>query len=586
MGAPLGVALTKDFVATVRSAADIVRLVSDYVPLKQAGRRLKGLCPFHQEKTPSFSVDPDQQLFYCFGCQAGGDVFKFVQLYEKTDFPGSVEFLARRFGVKIPEQTDSPEDRLRRRLIEMNDAAAAWFRERLLDPVDGREGRAYLAKRGIDDATAERLDLGWAPDSWDGLSNHLRARRFTEQECLAGGLSVPRKTGTGSYDRFRGRLTFPIRDVSGRTVAFGGRILGAGEPKYLNSPETPAYVKGEHLYGLHLAKEAIRKEGFAILVEGYLDLAALHQAGFGHAVASLGTALTPSQARLLGRYANRVVVSYDGDAAGGSAAARSLDTFLDRGFEVRVAAIPGGMDPDDYLRKEGFEAYDRLVRQAPGYLDFLIAREAAARDVATVAGKVEAVNALLPRLASLPNAIERAAWAGKIAGVLGIEDELVLQELRGALRHGKAAIRHRAEPQAAVSALESRIVALLLRDPACRDQARKGLDPSELDADRVAPIVQIILDLEGAGASVDPPSVMAALDRDDLRDLVARIAFHDEAEPSDNEFAGCLETLRRRRLRREGRDVARRIQDAAPDAVDDLLAAKLRLAREIDALQR
>jgi DNA primase len=581
----LGVALTKDFVATVRSAADIVRLVSDYVPLKQAGRRLKGLCPFHQEKTPSFSVDPDQQLFYCFGCQSGGDVFKFVQLYEKTDFPGSVEFLARRFGVRLPERTDSPEERVRRRLVEMNDVAAAWFRERLLDPIDGREARAYLAKRGIDEATSERLFLGWASETWDGLSNHLRAQRFTEQECLAGGLSVPRKTGTGSYDRFRGRLIFPIRDVSGRTVAFGGRILGAGEPKYLNSPETAAYVKGEHLYGLNFAREAIRKEGFAILVEGYLDLAALHQAGFGHAVASLGTALTAAQARLLGRYANRVVVSYDGDAAGGSAAVRSLDTFLDRGFEVRVAAIPGGMDPDDYLRKEGLDAYDRLVRQAPGYLDFLIAREAGTRDIGTVAGKVEAVNALLPRLAGLPNAIERAAWAGKIAGALGIEDELVLQELRGALRQGKLTIRHRLEPLAAIPDLESRIVALLLRDPACRSQAREGLELAELDAERVAPIVQTILDLEGSGASVDGPSVMAALDRDELRDLVARIAFQDEAEPSENEFAGCLETLRRRRLRREGRDVARRIQDAAPEAVDDLLAAKLRLAREIDALQ-
>lgn len=577
--------MTKDFVANVRSAADIVRLVSDYVPLKAAGRRLKGLCPFHQEKTPSFSVDPDQQLFYCFGCQAGGDVFKFVQLYEKTDFPGSVEFLARRFGVRVPERADSPEDRLRRRLIEMNDHAAAWFRARLLDPVDGREARAYLAKRGIDDATSERLSLGWAPDDWESLSSHLRGKRFSEQECLSAGLAIPRKTGTGSYDRFRGRLIFPIRDISGRTVAFGGRILGAGEPKYLNSPETPAYVKGEHLFGLDFAKDAIRKEGFAILVEGYLDLAALHQAGFANAVASLGTALTAAQARLLGRYATRVVVSYDGDAAGGSAAARSLDTFLDRGFEVRVAAIPGGMDPDDYLSRNGIEAYDALVRQAPGYLDFLIEREAGSRDLRTIAGKVEAVNALLPRLAGLPNAIERAAWSAKIAGRLGIEDELVLQELRGALRQGKGTIRHRAETPTTISVIESRIVALLLRDPACRSRAREGLDPADLAGGRVAPIVQTIFELEDTGSAVDGPAVIAALEDEPTRELVARIAFHEDADPSVEELDGCLETLRRRKLRREGRDVGRKIEEAAPEAVDDLLAAKLRLAREIDALQ-
>ncbi len=582
--APLGVATSRDFVDAVRSAGDIVRLVSEYVPLRPSGARLKGLCPFHQEKTASFSVDPDRQLFYCFGCHTGGDVFKFVMLYEKVAFPEAVELLARRFGVPIPAARRGSDD-LRTRLLEMNRAAEAFFRSNLADPDRGRRARQYLERRGIAADTSLLLGLGFALDAWESLRTHLVAKRFRPEELVVGGLAVPRKDGEGEYDRFRDRLVFPIRDVSGRTVAFGGRILGEGEPKYLNSPETPAYVKGDHLYGLDLARDAIRREGHAVVVEGYLDLAALHQAGFDQAVASLGTAFTPSQARLLARYTERIVVSYDGDAAGASATTRSLDLLLESGFDVRAVALPGGCDPDDFIRKEGAEAYGRLVRQAPGWLEYLVRREASSRDLSRVEEKVAAVNAVLPRLARLPSPVGRASWAGILADALRIEDDLVLQELRTALKTARPAIRQRPRQEDALREVEARLVAALLGSPDGREAAREHLEPGDLDGTRVAGLVSRILGTEAEGKSVDYPAIFATLEAEEERDLLTRIAFMDGPETRPEEVESCLRTLRRDRLVRERRELQRAIEHAAdPAAVDSLLVRKQQLGRQIDAL--
>jgi len=582
----LAVPLTKDFVATVRNAGDIVRLVSDYVPLKPAGSRLKGLCPFHHEKTPSFSVDPQMQLFYCFGCQAGGDAFKFVMLYEKIDFPESVEFLARRWGVPLPKASSRPEDDERARLLLMNESAAGFFRGQWSDPSRGRLARDYIAKRGVSDAVAERFGLGYAPDSWDALLNVLGARGFKASELQTGGLAIPRKDGSGQYDRFRHRVIFPIRDVSGRPVAFGGRALGDSEPKYLNSPETPAYVKGEHLYGLDVARDAIRREGFAILVEGYLDLIALHQVGFENAVASLGTALTPLQVKLLARYSERVVVSYDGDTAGVNAAAKSLDLFLERGFDVRVAEIPEGKDPDDFVKAEGATAYDAIVRQAPGYLDFLVRRELRGRDLGRPDEKVAAINAILPKLARLESAVERAAWAGRLADALRIDDDLVMQELRKALRAAKPGIRHRVGAEEPAKDVEVRLVRLVLGSDEARRRAREVLGPSDLAETRVCTIVRTILDLDLRGLPVEGPLVADALEDEADRELLTRIAFRDEAPGGADELDGCLVTLRKARLKKEHRDESREIDSLNRDDQDRRLLKLMKLGHEMDAPHR
>jgi len=582
----LAVPLTKDFVAAVRNAGDIVRLVSDYVPLKPAGHRLKGLCPFHHEKTPSFSVDPQMQLFYCFGCQSGGDAFKFVMLYEKLDFPESVEFLAKRWGVPLPRASQRPEDDARSRVLLMNESAMGYFREQWIDPSRGRPARGYIAQRGVSDAIAERFGLGFAPDSWDALSGVLGARGFKAGELQNAGLAVPRKDGSGQYDRFRNRVIFPIRDVGGRVVAFGGRALGDNEPKYLNSPETPAYVKGEHLYGLDVARDAIRREGFALLVEGYLDLIALHQAGFENAVASLGTALTPFQVKLLARYSERVVVSYDGDTAGVNAAAKSLDLFLERGFDVRVAEIPDGKDPDDFVNESGAAAYDAIVRQAPGYLEFLVRRELRDRDLTRPDEKVAAINAILPKLARLDSAVERSAWAGRLADALRIDDDLVMQELRNALKVAKPGIRYRVGPEEQARDVEARLVRLVLGSDEARRRAREVLEPSDLAETRVAAIVRAIFDLDQAGLPVEGPLVVDALEDPSDRELLTRIAFRDEAPGGADEVDGCLVTLRKTRLKKEHRDESRELDALSRDDQTERLIKLMKLGHQMDAPHR
>jgi DNA primase len=345
-------------------------------------------------------------------------------------------------------------------------------------------------------------------------------------------------------------------------------------------------VKGEHLYGLDVARDAIRREGFAILVEGYLDLIALHQAGFEHTVASLGTALTPSQVKLLARYSERVVVSYDGDAAGMNAAAKSLDLFLERGFDVRVAAIPDGKDPDDFVRAEGSAAYDAIVRQAPGYLDFLVSRELAGRDVARPEQKVAAINAILPKLARLESAVERSAWAGRLADALRIDDDLVMQELRNALRAAKPGIRHRAGTVEPTKDVEARLVRLLLGSEEARRHAQDALEPGDLSGTRVGAIVGVILELDRAGLPVEGPLVVDALEDEADRDLLTRIAFRDEAPGGADEVEGCLVTLRKTRLKKEHRDESRELDALSRDDQTERLLKLMKLGHQMDAPHR
>jgi len=364
-GRGTGPRASDDWIERVRAASDIVEVIGQTVALKRTGRNLVGLCPFHQEKTGSFSVNPERQFYHCFGCRAGGDVFRFVQETEKVGFLEAVEILSRRAGIPVPERREAGDSGARGRLHEAREAAAAAYEQWLGDPGRGAAARAYLEGRGLARETQRAFRLGLAPEGWENLVQRLRGR-VTDEVLVQAGLAARRETGRGGlYDRFRDRLMVPLVAPGGQVVGFGARALAAGDnPKYLNSPETPVYHKGSFLFALGAARRRTERDGEMIVVEGYFDAIALHQAGLANTVATSGTALTADQARLLKRVVPRVVLTYDGDAAGQEAMVRSLGVLLAEGLDVAVADLPTGEDPDTLVQRGGLEAWQAVRARA------------------------------------------------------------------------------------------------------------------------------------------------------------------------------------------------------------------------------
>jgi DNA primase len=573
-------------VEAVRAAADLREIVSDYLPLKKSGARYRALCPFHPEKTPSFHVDADKQLFYCFGCGAGGDVFKFLMLYEKLEFPEALRSLAGRYGITLPSAR-SPEEGARQKILAANRRALQYFKDHLDRPA-GDKARRYLESRGIGRETAAGFNLGYAPEGWTGLKDDL-AGSVPEALGVAAGL-LARKEETGrAYDRFRDRLIFPIFNLADEVIGFGGRTIGAGEPKYLNSPETPAFNKGDNLYAVGPAREAIRKEGYAVLVEGYMDVIALHQAGIAHVVATLGTGFTSGHVRLLKRFTDRVVVNFDPDAAGRAATRRSLEVLLENGFEIQVVSLPPGKDPDLFVREQGPEAYRARLAGALPYIEYL-AREVASRvDLKQAKGKVQALEEVLPFLARLDNPVRRAGYVEGLATAFGIEDRLVLQELKAAVRER----RRRLGPGAAtvatgvagVTEAESRLLRAMMDAEEVRRVILEEIDEEDLKGSWIAEMVGAIRALVVKGEEVSYPRVAARVG-DDAREMMTRIAALPHPPATLEEGRGCLMALRAARFERLMGDIQKRLESGGEAAeVDDLLRRKVDLKRKMEALR-
>ena len=445
-----------DKIAELRERTDIVALVGEYVSLKRVGASFRGLCPFHSEKTPSFYVHPGRAFYHCFGCQASGDVLSFIMRLEGRTFPEATRLLAERAGVELPvldvqEEAQHKRARVREeQLLAALEAAAGFYMRMLEEHPLGEMARSELAARGIGKATADSFRLGYAPDGWDALASHFRDRGISDEHAEEVGLLVPRRSGTGHYDRFRHRLVFPISDAQGRIVAFSGRLLdpppsqslpeqGEGGAKYVNSPESSVYHKGDVLFGLHEGRVALRRGGEAIVCEGNFDLVALHQAGFQHAVAPLGTALTAQHVRLLRRYVERVVLLFDADAAGRKAVRAAQPLLFAEGLSVRVASLPAGQDPDTFLRERGASALTALTSAAPGVVEHLI-DEAAADAGADVAQRAQAIERLGPVLASVGNPVEVRLYIERVAQKFAVSD---LVAVRQQLRRGLNASRQR-----------------------------------------------------------------------------------------------------------------------------------------------
>jgi DNA primase len=583
------------FAERVKQQADIVRIVGDYVRLKKSGQNFTGLCPFHQEKTPSFAVHPARQIYHCFGCGVGGDVFKFVMEMEKCSFPDAVRLVAEKSGIPVPaRRARTPEERReqtdRQALVEMHKTAAEFFRRSLLSTPEGRVAAAYLEDRGLDRETLERFGIGYAPSGGDALLRQLKGK-FHDRLLAASGLFSREESGR-LFDRFRRRIIFPIASDSGRVVAFAGRALGDEMPKYLNSPETPIYSKSQVLYHMDRAKEAIRRADFAILVEGYMDVIAVAGAGLGNVVASCGTSLAEAQVKLLARFTRRVVVNYDPDAAGVAATERSLAVLLESDFDVRVLALPAGegqaADPDLFIRRAGADAYRKLLAEAPAYLDYLIGR-ARRMDLATPEGKLRAVNFLLPYLGRVPNRLLRSEWASRVAAELRIEAPVLRESLRRAAAERKAAIPLRPElVTVTVKPAERRLVQMLaearlpaelrrkLAEEIVAGELHRGLETEKIFA--------ALLPAAAAEAPPDPSEVAAALD-DRERRLLFGMLFAPQAEPTWEEAESCLAVLRRRQVETELVAVQRRIEAAPPAAeLRELLGRKQELGRLLATL--
>ena len=579
------------FVDDLKQHADIVTVIQDYVSLRKTGATYKGLCPFHGEKTPSFHVNRDKGFFHCFGCGVGGDVFKFLELHEKIGFPEAVKQLAQRFGVPLPELEQSDEQRAgvqeRETLLKIHEVASQWFTAQMALPAAARV-RALVANRGVTPETSSALGLGWAPQQREALKAALLAQGFSMPMLLRAGLLVQRDDGS-VIDRFRNRLMIPICRDTGAVIAFGGRALETDQqPKYLNSPETPIYSKGRTLYGLNLSKAAIRQGGFAVLVEGYFDFAQVFQSGVQPVVASCGTALTPQQAQQLRRFTGKVVLSFDPDAAGQAAATKSCEMLVAEGFEVNVATLPGGDDPDTFVRKHGRDAYGERLRRSQPYLEYMLDRTAAGFNLRTSEGRAGFVDAALPILDRIPDRTRQELFVKEVSARAGVSEDAIWPRAKKAVTtHGSSPSSSQLASLSQVTKAEKGLIWLLIHNPDQALDALATLEPADLEGLASGSVLDLARKLNNDRRF--SPSVL--LERLSMADAQVVTGIASESEAHAHDAGECARIVRRRRWERERSAVQRDIDQlqqqpngSASAEIEALLKRKMDLIRVIEDL--
>jgi DNA primase len=588
------------FIDDLRLQANIVQVVQDYVPLKKVGNTYKGLCPFHSEKTPSFHVHPDKGFFHCFGCNTGGNVFKFLELHEKLSFPEAVRLLAQKLGMSIPETVEGDAADARRdtqereALQKIHEIAAQYFREQLAGPA-GARARQQLAQRDVPQETIEQLGLGFAPPAREGLKTRLLAQGFSQGLLLTSGLVQAHDNGN-VVDRFRNRLMIPICRDTGSVIAFGGRAMDPDqEPKYLNSKETPIYSKGRTLYGLNLSKAAIRQTGFAVIVEGYFDFAQVFRTNAAPVVASCGTALTPQQAQLLRRFTTKVVLSFDPDAAGQGAAIRSCELLVAEGFDVNVLVLDKGEDPDTFIRRNGAARYRERLRGSRPYLEYLLDQAAKGLDLEQDENRRQFLNKMLTVAARIPDAAARDQFADRIAHKARITEEVVRTEIRKAAVNRKTAVTARELPSATgaghLKPAERGLIWGLFHKTEEAMAALAELEPGDLEQLTGREIFEAARDLRGQPSDRLPSELLRRLSTMNVQ-LVTGIAG-DQAAPvtGPGDLSECARIVKRLRCERERAAVQReidRLQGLGSgqhgNEINLLLNQKRTLARRIEEL--
>ncbi|MDO8747943.1 MAG: DNA primase [Candidatus Omnitrophota bacterium] len=575
----------------ILSRVDIVELISGYIPLKKVGRSYKALCPFHHEKTPSFIVNPDKQIFHCFGCSAGGNAFGFLMQHERLEFPEAIEALAKRTGVIIHEASaaERKTQNLSEQLYKINEAAADFYSDQLHAP-EGEPALKYLLKRGLTKETIQRFKIGYAQDKWDGLLNYLRSKGFVLGLIDKSGLIIAKDNG-GYYDRFRKRILIPIHDTKGRTVAFGARVLDNSLPKYINSPETPVYSKSKVLFGLDLNNEEIRLKDLAVIVEGYFDLIFPYQAGVKNITASCGTALTQEQIRLLKRYSRNVVLVYDSDNAGQMATLRSIDTLIEEGLNVMAARLPEGYDPDSFARQFGPEGFQKLITEAKDIFDYKLEFLKSKYAPLTIPHKARAASEMLSLISKFNNTVAKSAYIKKLAEELSLDENSLLLELKKTgNEHNR--IPHKEEnpppPKTPVttSAPERMIVRLILEEQELIEQIKEKLAPGDFQDKNISQIITKMFDLFCSGKKINTNSLINHFTGSHLSKIILEISTCEWPAVSGTQriIDDCVRRIKESKRKLKQQELCRQLKLAQGPGdelkLNDLLIEFQSLSRE------
>ncbi|MGD9563222.1 MAG: DNA primase [Pyrinomonadaceae bacterium] len=597
------------FIDELKTRADLVRIIEPYAPLKKKGANWMGCCPFHQEKTPSFSVNPVKGFYKCFGCGKGGTAFNFLMEMEGLNFPEAVKRVAEISGVPLPEPIDDEQfqqskkrreekKQLSEQVVELNRIALEFWEAELQGKNEkAKAAKAYLNERGISDEIQRQFRIGFSPDSWDSLLNLLKEKGADEKLIEQSGLVSVNEEKERVFDRFRGRIMFPVLDVNGQPVAFGARAMGDDQPKYLNSPETPAYIKGQHLYGLFQSKETIRQKKFAILVEGYLDLIALHQFGVTNVAASLGTAFTPEQSKLLSRFTKKVVISYDGDAAGIKAARRAIEELLPNDLEIKVLVLPNGQDPDDFIRANGAEAYNEARGRAVTFLNFTLDASLKGRSLSNPKQKAEALEEAMPVLSVIRNAIQKRESFDQSMDFFRIEDDGLKRDLWRTIKSGRTpdtdVFRKQARraAQMKITLAEHHLLELIAHDEELRRTILSALEESDYENLATAPVFRAMYSIDENGLEMTLENLIDRLPDDELAaDFVPLLmmgeARRDPGEVIDqvlHDAENCVLSLRSMAIQNRIHEVSQELlvaeQAADPVAINRLVGEQLELSK-------
>jgi DNA primase len=540
--------ITDNIKEDIKSRCDIVDVISEHVPLKQQGKNFIGLCPFHDDSKPSFYVSRERQIFKCFACNSAGDIFTFVMKYQKMTYPETVKSLAARCGIALSEA--SPEEKASTQLKDdiknLNKFAVDYYHKLLLNSPAGNTALTYLKKRGIEDITITNFKLGFSLSSWDDFLKASKKSGFSPQTIMQGGFILEGKNQGNHYDRFRGRIMFPIFDTKGEPIAFGGRILEAKESdaKYINSPETPLYNKSRTLYNLNLAQRAIQKEGRTVLVEGYMDAIACFQANVHNVIASLGTSLTETHVKLLKRYTEEVVIAYDSDKAGADATSRGMNLLVKGDFRVRVLTIPSGKDPDDFIRENGSEAFSKILLASADLVEYKIDRIQKQSGIDNADGKKQAVNDLVITLASMSNQVERSEYVKKCAERLDVEEDYIWQLLnkQGAGRHIERSTQPTIKPSTKKSAKESveqLLIECLIQYPQFISQSQLQLTKEDFSNACHTELIELLWDMaDKNGGGVELGDLINRCTSKESRDIVSGLIMKKRQSEEDTQFNG------------------------------------------------